>query len=128
MSTAKTSLTKPQVTRTRKSFSKIPPAMELPNLISVQKDSFKHFMTDGAQHVPFTLITREYPQQWQRGSEAYYPIRTTESERIYNEYVAMAREEYPNIVFGGRLGLFRYLDMDDTIAAAIEGMNNTGER
>ena len=47
MSTAKTSLTKPQVTRTRKSFSKIPPAMELPNLISVQKDSFKHFMTDG---------------------------------------------------------------------------------
>ena len=84
----------------------------------------KHFMTDGARHVPFTIITREYPQQWQRGSEAYYPIRTTESERIYNEYVAMARKEYPNIVFGGRLGLFRYLDMDDTIAEAIERMNN----
>ena len=84
----------------------------------------KHFMTDGAQHVPFTIITREYPQQWQRGSEAYYPIRTTESERIYNEYVAMAQKEYPNIVFGGRLGLFRYLDMDDTIAEAIERMNN----
>ncbi|MGI6230489.1 MAG: DNA-directed RNA polymerase subunit beta [Tractidigestivibacter sp.] len=47
MPTAKTSNTKPQVTRQRKSFSKIPPAMELPNLISVQKESFERFMTEG---------------------------------------------------------------------------------
>jgi len=77
----------------------------------------RHFML--AEPVGHTIITREYPQQWQRGIEAYYPIRNAESQRQYDNYLQMAKEVYPNISLGGRLGGFRYYDMDDTIAAAM---------
>ena len=81
----------------------------------------KHFGGD-APEVPVTIITREYPQTWTREREAYYPVRDKGSEEMYNRYVEMARAEYPSITFGGRLGLFRYLDMDDTIAEAMARM------
>lgn len=82
----------------------------------------KHFMAGNMPTTELTIITREYPQQWRRGMEAYYPVRTEESERMYNEYVKMAQKKYPQIILGGRLGLFRYLDMDDTIAAAMKSV------
>ena len=81
----------------------------------------KHFSGD-ASEVPVTIITREYPQTWTKEREAYYPVRDKGSEEMYNRYVEMARAEYPSITFGGRLGLFRYLDMDDTIAEAMARM------
>ena len=76
----------------------------------------KHFT--GAES-PRTVITREYPAEWQPGQEAYYPINDERNNELYRQYRELARE-YPNIIFAGRLGEYKYYDMDDTVAAALE--------
>lgn len=76
----------------------------------------KHFV-QGTQ--PYTVITREYPQPWQPGTEAYYPVNDAKNQALYARYAALAAEE-PQVVFGGRLGLYRYLDMQDAVALALE--------
>ena len=79
----------------------------------------KHFEPDNAavQNEERTVITREYPADWQRGCEPYYPINDTRNAALYSRYRELtARERH--VMFGGRLGMYRYFDMDDTIAAA----------
>lgn len=66
-----------------------------------------------------TVITREYPQNWQRDSEPFYPINDAANNELYRKYIKLAAD-YPDVIFGGRLGLYRYLDMDDTIRIALE--------
>lgn len=68
---------------------------------------------------PDTVITREYPAAWQRGDEPYYPINDDANSRLYQQYVELAREE-KNVLFGGRLGMYRYYDMDKVIAEALK--------
>lgn len=75
----------------------------------------KHF-TFGKQKE--TVITREYPAAWRKGVEPYYPINNSRNARLYKKYQALAQTD-PTIVFGGRLGMYRYLDMDDTIEQAL---------
>jgi UDP-galactopyranose mutase len=65
----------------------------------------------------FTLVTTEYPADYVRGGEAYYPVNDVESREIYGQYMSMRPK---NVVFTGRLGRFEYNDMDDTIIKAIE--------
>ncbi|MBQ8596335.1 MAG: UDP-galactopyranose mutase [Lachnospiraceae bacterium] len=65
-----------------------------------------------------TLITREYPASWQKGDEPYYPINNERNEKLYQEYRKLADEE-ANVLFGGRLGQYRYYDMDKVIEAAL---------
>lgn len=67
---------------------------------------------------PKTVITREYPEEWTLGREAYYPINDEHNTELYQAYFGLARQ-CPNVIFGGRLGEYRYYDMDDTIAAAL---------
>ena len=67
-----------------------------------------------------TVITHEYPQRWNRGDEPYYPINNKRNKDLYSQYVKLARKEYPNIIFGGRLGQYRYYNMDQTIMAALQ--------
>lgn len=67
-----------------------------------------------------TVITYEYPKEWKRGVEPYYPVRDNESMRRLKEYQQMAKENYPNVIFCGRLGEYKYYDMDDTVAAAMK--------
>ncbi len=76
----------------------------------------KHF-NFGKQ--PKTVITREYPTEWQEGLEPYYPINNDRNNALYEQY-RTAAEELPNVIFGGRLGLYRYFDMDKVIEAALE--------
>ena len=66
-----------------------------------------------------TVITREYPEDWQPGKEAYYPINDERNNELYQKYLELT-EERPDIIFGGRLGEYRYYDMDDVIAAALK--------
>jgi len=66
----------------------------------------------------FTVITREYPQDWNTKSQAYYPFNNEKNHRIYYNYEQLNRDE--KYIFGGRLGYYRYLDMDDTIELAIK--------
>ena len=66
-----------------------------------------------------TIITREYPSKWKRGDEAYYPINNVRSNSLYEKYKALS-EKQNKVIFGGRLGMYKYNDMDDTIEAALE--------
>ena len=75
----------------------------------------KHF-TFGTQ--PKTVITREYSAAWQPGDEPYYPVNDQRNTELYQRYAALAAQE-PHTLFGGRLGAYRYYDMDQVIAAAL---------
>lgn len=76
----------------------------------------KHFEF-GTQ--PGTVITREYPTEWKKGDEPYYPINDEKNDRLYEAYRKLAENE-KNVLFGGRMGQYRYYDMDKTIAAALQ--------
>ena len=65
-----------------------------------------------------TIITREYPADWRKGDEPYYPIATAESAALLAKYQAEAAK-IPGLVIGGRLGGYKYYDMDKSIAAAL---------
>lgn len=75
----------------------------------------KHFAF-GTQ--PKTIITKEYPVDWEEGMEPYYPINDEENNALYARYVERAAKE-PNVIFGGRLGMYKYYDMDKCIEAAL---------
>ena len=66
-----------------------------------------------------TVITHEYPADWTLGKEPYYPINDERNDSLYNEYKEMARER-SGLRFGGRLGKYKYYDMDDVILDAIK--------
>lgn len=76
----------------------------------------KHF--EGV-HSGKTVISREYPAEWKQGDEPYYPVNDARNEKLYADYAALAARE-KNVHFGGRLGAYKYADMDDTVAAALE--------
>ncbi|HAE45173.1 MAG TPA: UDP-galactopyranose mutase [Lachnospiraceae bacterium] len=76
----------------------------------------KHFAF-GTQ--PTTIISKEYPSEWRPGVEPYYPINNERNNELYKKYQALAEKE-EKVIFGGRLGTYRYYDMDKVIAAALE--------
>jgi UDP-galactopyranose mutase len=70
------------------------------------------------QDLPKTVITREYPIEWQPGEAPYYPINNARNSALYVQYRALADAER-HVIFGGRLGEYRYYDMDAVIASAL---------
>ena len=66
-----------------------------------------------------SIICREYPANFEKGGEAYYPVNNPDSEELYQRYVDLAKERYPNLILGGRLGAYRYWDMDIAIKNAL---------
>ncbi len=68
---------------------------------------------------PGTVITKEYPAEWEKGDEPYYPVNDEKNNRLYEAYRELAKRER-NVLFGGRLGQYRYYDMDKTIAEALK--------
>lgn len=66
-----------------------------------------------------TVITREYPAEWHEGMEPYYPINDDVNTTLYQKYANLAQSD-GNVIFGGRLGLYKYFDMDKVIEAALE--------
>ncbi len=66
-----------------------------------------------------TVITREYPAEWKRGDEPYYPINDEANNALFEEYQKLGSQE-KNVLFGGRLGQYRYYDMDKVIASVLE--------
>lgn len=65
-----------------------------------------------------TIISREYPQAWDKNLEPYYPINDEKNNALYEKYKAKAKKEQ-KLIFGGRLGEYRYFDMQDVIASAL---------
>ena len=82
---------------------------------------FKHYHPEwrAAYECSKTVICCEYPQTWKPGLEAYYPVNDERNQRLFARYLAEA-EKLPNLIVAGRLGLYRYWDMDGAIAAALE--------
>ena len=66
-----------------------------------------------------TVITREYPANWEKGDEPYYPVNDDRNNALYEQYKALAENE-KNVIFGGRLGQYKYFDMDKCIESALE--------
>ena len=75
----------------------------------------KHFVF-GTQ--PKTVISREYSSEWEPGDEPYYPVNDSRNSTLYQRYKALADRE-KNVVFGGRLGEYKYYDMDKVIESAL---------
>ena len=67
---------------------------------------------------PQTVITREYPTDWQEGREPYYPVNDEKNQKLYEKYAQMAEQE-EKVIFGGRLAEYKYYDMDKVIESAI---------
>ena len=68
----------------------------------------------------YTIVTHEYPATWEKGLEPYYPVNDDRNNELYKKYVAKAEEIKDKIVFGGRLGMYKYLDMDKIIEEAMK--------
>ena len=76
----------------------------------------KHFEF-GTQ--PKTVVSREYSSEWKPGDEPYYPVNDERNRELYLKYRALA-DQKPQVIFGGRLGEYKYYDMDTVIARALE--------
>ena len=78
------------------------------------------FGKDGdGNDLPKTVISREYSSEWKPGDEPYYPVNNEHNTKLYQGYRELADQE-KNIIFGGRLGEYKYYDMDQVILSAIE--------
>lgn len=74
---------------------------------------------ENGNDLPKTVISREYSSEWKLGDEPYYPVNDKKNSKLYMEYKILADAE-ENIIFGGRLGEYKYYDMDQVIAAALD--------
>ena len=68
---------------------------------------------------PTTIISREYSSEWKKGDEPYYPVNNDKNNNLYQQYKELADKE-AKVIFGGRLGGYKYYDMDKVIMAALE--------
>ncbi len=80
----------------------------------------KHFEFNSCKG---TIITKEYPKDWKLGDEAYYPVNDEKNMKLFEQYQELAKK-YPNILFGGRLGNYKYYDMDKVIKASLDLVAN----
>jgi UDP-galactopyranose mutase len=80
---------------------------------------FEFGKDDAGNDLPKTVISREYSSEWKKGDEPYYPVNDAENSRLYAEYKKLAATQ-PKVIFGGRLGEYKYYDMDQVIAAALQ--------
>lgn len=79
---------------------------------------FEFGKDENGNDLPKTVISREYSSEWKLGDEPYYPVNDETNSKLYTEYKKLADQE-KNVVFGGRLGEYKYYDMDQVIAAAL---------
>lgn len=79
---------------------------------------FEFGKDDNGNDLPKTVISREYSSEWTPGEEPYYPVNDEKNGTLYQEYRKLAKKEQ-NVIFGGRLGEYKYYDMDQVIASAL---------
>ena len=80
---------------------------------------FEFGKDDEGNDIPKTVISREYSSEWKVGDEPYYPVNDEKKGKLYQEYKKLAEDE-KNVIFGGRLGEYKYYDMDAVIASALD--------
>ena len=80
---------------------------------------FEFGKDENGQDIQNTIISREYSDEWKPGDEPYYPVNNDKNAELYQRYKALAENER-NVIFGGRLGEYKYYDMDAVIASALD--------
>ena len=96
---------------------------EIPYTRIIEHKHFEFRCQDGTDN-PQTVITREYPHVWSHGDEPYYPMNDEKNNAIYEQYRSLAEKE-KKVIFGGRLGLYRYFDMHQVVEAALKCAEDT---
>ena len=79
---------------------------------------FEFGKDENGNDLPKTVISREYSSEWKKGDEPYYPVNDEKNGELYQRYKELAENE-KNVIFGGRLGEYKYYDMDQVIASAL---------
>ena len=92
---------------------------ETPYTRIIEHKWFTFGKDEQGEELPKTVISREYSSEWHPGDEPYYPVNDEKNGALYAQYRVLADKE-PRVVFGGRLGEYRYYDMDAVIAAALD--------
>ena len=93
--------------------------VETPWTRIIEHKWFEFGKDEQGNDLPKTVISREYSSEWNPGEEPYYPVNDEKNGALYSEYKKMADKE-DKVVFGGRLGEYRYYDMDAVIASALD--------
>ena len=83
---------------------------------------FEFGKDENGNDLPKTVISREYSSEWKPGDEPYYPVNDEKNGSLYMQYRALAEKE-KNVIFGGRLGEYKYYDMDQVISVALQKSN-----
>lgn len=80
---------------------------------------FEFGKDEAGNDLPKTIISREYSSEWKKGDEPYYPVNDEKNSALYEQYKELANAE-KNVIFGGRLGEYKYYDMDKTVEVAMK--------
>lgn len=80
---------------------------------------FEFGKDENGNNLPKTIISREYSSEWKQGDEPYYPVNDEKNSNVYADYKKLADAE-DKVIFGGCLGEYKYYDMDQVIAAALD--------
>ena len=92
---------------------------ETPYTRIIEHKWFEFGKDKNGRDIPKTVISKEYSSEWKVGDEPYYPVNDERNQKLYLEYQKLAAEEN-GVIFGGRLGEYKYYDMDQVILAALE--------
>ena len=93
---------------------------EIPYTRIIEHKHFEFLCQRGKEgSINKTIITREYPMKWSRGEEPYYPVNNEKNNSLYEKYKDLARKE-DKVIFGGRLGMYKYFDMDKDIEESLK--------
>lgn len=92
---------------------------EIPWTRIIEHKWFEFGKGEDGYDLPKTVISREYSSEWKPGDEPYYPVNDEKNGKLYQEYKKLAEAE-KKVIFGGRLGEYKYYDMDQVIAAALK--------
>jgi UDP-galactopyranose mutase len=85
---------------------------------------FKHYPIDPEYDTNKTIIMEEFSRIAKKDDDKYYPIETERNRKLYKEYLNLAQKNFPNVIFAGRLGGYKYLDMHMAIASAFSKVEN----
>lgn len=92
---------------------------ETPYTRIIEHKWFEFGKDEFGNDLPKTIISKEYSSEWHKGDEPYYPVNDEKNSSLYLKYKELADKE-ENVIFGGRLGEYKYYDMDATVASALD--------
>lgn len=92
---------------------------DIPYTRIIEHKHFEFGCQNGGTPTDTTIITKEYPATWNKGDEPYYPMNDDKNNALYAKYKSLAEKE-EKVIFGGRLGMYKYFDMHNVVAEALK--------